>query len=447
MRQDLIDAFAQIVGAEHVVSSQEKIRETARNTPGGSAQSPELLIEPANAEEVSRVLALANAEKIPVFPRGSGSGPCNAAGGILLLLKRMNAILEIDTANLAAIVEPGVLIADLEQQVQKSGLMFPPDPGTYPTATIGGLAAQNSNSMKSLKYGSTKHYIMGLEIVLADGKILHTGGKNVKDVAGYDMTKLMTGSAGTLGVFTQVAVKLMPAPETKQCLFAAFSSLENAAKTVETILGANLVPAALELMDKTTLGSVAGSLPPEIAPDAEAALLIEIDGIQAVVDKDSQKITAILQSCGASSIAAAQTDEQINAFWAARRAILPAFAQQHADALVTDAIIPRSKTADMLHAIPSIAAKNNLAIAVFGHIGVGVLHPVILTNPADKNETAQISNALNAMSSLAITLGGKFSGGYLKNPAGPAETVAQQAIKNALDPNKILNPGVCLKEG
>lgn len=451
MRQDLIDAFSKIVGAEHVLTGNEKLLEYADAATPGSSRIPDAIIEPANTAEVSQVLALANAEKIPVYPRGYGSSVYKAAipsaGGIILLLKRMNSILEIDTANLAATIEPGVLIADLDREVRKSGLMFPPDPGTLDTATVGGLVAQNSSSMRSLKYGSTKHYIMGLEIVLADGRILNTGGKNVKDVAGYDLTKLMTGSEGSLGIFTKIIVKLMPAPETQKCLLAVFQSIEAASNTVENILGEKIVPSSLELMDNITLRAIGSELPAGMPSDAAAALLIEIDGIQTVVDSNTDKITAILQSQGAAKILTAQTDEEMNALWAARRAILPSLAKSNAAVLIADAVVPRSKIANMVTAIAAIAAKNNTTIAVFGHIGDGVLHPAVVYNPADKNESSQTANAMNALSALAITLGGKFSSSYQKDPAGPAEIFAKQAIKLSLDPNNILNPLTRIKEG
>jgi len=451
MRQDLIDAFSKIVGAEHVLTGKEKLLEYADAATPGSSRIPDAIIEPADTSEVSRVLALANAEKIPVYPRGCGSNVYKSAlpsaGGIILLLKQMNTILEIDTANLAATIEPGVLIADLDREVRKSGLMFPPDPGTLPTATIGGLVAQNASSMRSLKYGVTKHYIMGLEIVLADGRILNTGGKNVKDVAGYDLTKLMTGSEGSLGIFTKIIVKLMPAPETKKCLLATFQSLEDAGKTVENIIGDKIVPSALELIDNITLRAIGSKLPAGLSPDAAAALLIEIDGIQTVVDGNIDKITAILQSHGASKVLVAQTNDEMDALWAARRAILPSLAKLNAAVLIADAVIPRSKTSNMVTAITSIAAKNNLTIAIFGHVGDGVLHPAVIYNPADKNEMSQVANAINAMSALALTLGGKFSSSYQKDLSGPAETHAKQAIKLSLDPNNILNPITRIKEG
>ncbi|MBP1765374.1 MAG: putative FAD-linked oxidoreductase [Firmicutes bacterium] len=451
MRQDLIDAFSKIVGAEHVLTSEEKLLEYADAATPGSIRQPDAIIEPADTSEVSRVLALANVEKIPVYPRGCGSNLYHTvtplAGGIIILLKRMNTILEIDTANLAATVEPGVFVADLNNEVQKSGLIFPPDPGTLPTATIGGMVAQNTTSMRSLKYGVTKHYIMGLEIVLADGRILKTGGKNVKDVAGYDLTKLMVGSEGSLGIFTKIIVKLMPAPETKKCLLATFKNLGEAGKAVENIIGNKLVPSVLELLDATTIQALGNNALPGLPTDTAAVLLIEIDGIQTVVENDTAKIIEILQTHNAGHIAAAQTEEECNALWAARRAILPSLAKQNSMMWLTDVLIPRSKIADMASAITSIAAKNNLTIATFGHVGDGALHPTIVCNAADRNETSRVANAINAISALTLTLGGKFSSKFQKDQSGQAETYARQAIKQAFDPNNILNPIHRIKEG
>jgi len=451
MRQDLIDAFSKIVGAEHVQTGKETLLEYANAESSGSAQIPDAIIEPADTAEVSRVLALANVEKIAVYPRGYGSKLTHAAnpsaGGIILLLKRMNTILEIDTANLTATVEPGVFAAELNQEVKKNGLMFPPDPGTLPTATIGGIVAQNATSMRSLKYGVTKHYIMGLEVILADGRILNTGGKNVKDVAGYDLTKLMTGSEGSLGVFTKIIVKLMPAPETKTCLLAAFKTLDDAGKAVENIMGDKIVPAVLELMDNVTIRAIGNAAPSALPPATAAALLIELDGIQTVVANDTAKITKILQSHNVNTIVTAQTAEEQAVLWTARQAILPALAKLKPMMWLTDVIIPRSKTTDMVNTVASIAAKNNLTIATFGHVGDGILHPTILFNSADKSEISRAADAVNAIAALALTLGGKFSSKFHKDQAGQAEAYARQAIKLSLDPNNILNPVNLIKEG
>jgi len=451
MRQDLIDAFSKIVGADHVLTGKETLLEYAVAVTSGTSRMPDAIIEPADAMEVSRVLALANAEKIPVYPRGYGSNLYNAmdpvAGGIILLLKRMNAILEIDTANLAASVEPGVLVSDLNKEVQKSGLMYPPDPGTLSTATIGGLAAQNATSMRSLKYGVTKHYIMGLEVVLADGRILNTGGKNVKDVAGYDLTKLMTGSEGSLGVFTKITVKLMPAPEQKKCLLASFKTLADAGKAVEALLNDKIVPSALELIDNATIRALGNEIPAGLSTAAAAALLIEFDGIPTVVESDTAKATAILQSHNVDHIVAAQTAEEQSSLWAARRAVLPALAKSNTRMYLTDLIIPRRKATDALKAIGSIAEKNNLTIATFGHIGDGILHSAILCNAADKNEISRASSAINAIAAHALAAGGKFNSNFQKDLAGQSEIYARQAIKQAFDPNNILNPVNRVEEG
>ncbi len=451
MRQDLIDAFSKIVGVDHVLTGNEALLEYANTAKPGSSRLPEAIIEPANAKEVSQVLALANAEKIPVYPRGYGSTLYNAAdpvvGGIILLLKRMNAILEIDTANLVASVEPGVLVSDLNREVQKSGLMYPPDPGTLSTATIGGLAAQNATSMRSLKYGVTKHYIMGLEVALADGRILKTGGKNVKDVAGYDLTKLMAGSGGSLGVFTKIIVKLMPAPEEKKCLLASFKTLADAGKAVEALMGDKIVPSVLELIDSTTIRALGDEIPAGLVPDAAAALLIELDGIKPVVEKDSAKTATILQSHNAARITAAQTEEEQTSLWAARKAVLPALARLNTKMVLTDIIIPRSKATDTLNAVASIAKKNNLTIATFGHVGDGILHPTILCNAADQNEISRMNDAINAISALAYASGGKFSSKFQNDLAGQAEAYARKAIKQAFDPNNILNPVSRVEEG
>ena len=451
MRQDLIDAFSQIVGANHVLTANDTLLEYSYDKDPGFSRLPDAIIEPADTAEVSRVLALANAEKIPVYPRGYGSNLYNAItpveGGIILLLRRMNSLLEIDTANLAATVEPGIFVADLNKEVQKFGLIFPPDPGTIFTATIGGMVAQNATNIRSLKYGSTKHYIMGLEVVLADGKILKTGGKNVKDVAGYDLTKLMTGSQGTLGIITKVIVKLMPAPETQKCLLAGFKTFVDAGKAVKAILDDKIVPATLEFMDSVTIQALGSKAPSSLPPDIKAALIIEIDGITKVVENDMAKISAILQAHNVQQVTVAETEIEQDAFWNARRAAITSLAKSNDIMWMTDAIIPRSKAADMVDKITSIASKNKLTIAAFGHIGDGVLHPTILFNASDKSLISHASNAMKEISAAARELGGIFCSRFQEDRSGQPETYAKQALKFSLDPNNILNPVNRVKEG
>jgi len=460
MQQNLIDAFSQIVGAEHVLTGKEDLLHYAYDTTPGLSQIPDAVIAPATTVEVSKVLVIANTEKIPVYACGCGTNICGTTtpttGGIILLMNRLNKILEIDTANLVATAEAGVTVADLNWEVLKSGLMYPPDPGTIDTATMGGTIAQNSGSLFGLKYGASKHYIMGLEIVLADGRILKTGGKNVKDVAGYDLTKLMTGSQGTLGIITKVIVKLMPEPETRKSVMAIFNSLDKVDTVVTTIVTAKIIPAALEIMDKTTIGAIEKYASSGLPATAEAVILIEIDGIETVVESNTAKIIEILQANDADNIIVAEAPAEQAKLWATRRAALPALAKLGSATFVEEATVPRSKALDLVRAVNEISAKYKVIIGTFGHAGDGNLYPTIVCNVQDKAGMQQVANAVGEMAATALRLGGSLSGEYgrgagqikyAESQSGPAGIAAMKAIKLALDPSGILNPGKLVGEG
>jgi glycolate oxidase len=308
MESSFIDALGKIVGMENVLTGQETVA-----LPGSTA-------------EVSAVLALANGSKVPVYPRGAGSslsGGKTANGGLVLALTRLNKIIEVDTANLIAVAEPGVAVAELNKAVAEQGLMYPPAAGTAADVTVGGTVAGYAAGPRVMKYGDAKHYVMGLEVVLADGRVLQTGGKTVKDVAGYDLTKLLTGSAGTLGVITRLILKLVPAPESRKSLMAVFASHKDATQALTGITAAKIVPAALEIMDEATLQAAKTVLP----VDAKAVLLVELDGIAEAVEQEAGKVTAVLQASKASEIRVAESDSERESLGAIRQAALPASAQ------------------------------------------------------------------------------------------------------------------------
>lgn len=303
METSFISALENIVGAENVLTGREDLP--------GFAGDAEAVVLPGSAAETSAVLALANGERVPVYPRGAGtslSGGVQAKGGIVLALSRMNKLIEIDTANLVAVAEAGAAVGELAKAVAAQGLMYPPAAGAAPAASLGGSVAGNVAGRQTSKYGEAKHYVMGLEAVLADGRVLATGGKTVKDVAGYDLTKLLTGSAGTLAVITRLILKLMPAPESRKGLLAVFAAREDAMQALSGITAARIVPAALEIIDKAGEG---------------AMLLVELDGIAEVVEQETGKVAAVLRTSMASEIRALENGSERESLWAAWRAARP----------------------------------------------------------------------------------------------------------------------------
>ena len=281
-KTQLIEAMERIVGKEHVLHSPEALYEYSYDATPGHSYMPDVVVSPGTTQEVSEIMKFANEHRIPVYPRGSGTnlsaGTAPLKGGIVLLMLRFDKIIDVDLENLIAEVEVGVIVQDINDHIAQYGLIYPPDPGTVKTASLGGTIAENSGGLRGLKYGITKNYVQGLEVVLANGDIIHTGGKNVKDVSGYDMTKLFTGSEGTLGIVTKALLKLLPAPEATKSMIAVFDSIDDAGKAVSGIIAAKIIPATLEILDNATIRTVEDFTHVGLPVDADAILLIEVDG-------------------------------------------------------------------------------------------------------------------------------------------------------------------------
>jgi len=376
-------------------------------------------------------------------------------GGIVMVMTRLNKIIELDPANLIAVCEPGVIVGDLNTEAAKFGLIYPPDPGTVKTATLGGTVSENAGGLRGLKYGVTKHYVMGMEVVLANGEVMNCGGKNVKDVSGYDMTKLFTGAEGTLGVITKVIVKLVPAPEAKKSMMAIFKNLDDAGNTVAGIIAANIIPATLEIMDNATIRTVEDYAKVGLPLDMEAVLLIEVDGNPTVVEQEAEKVLKVLKENNAATVQVAKTAAEVDKLWAARRAALPALNKLRTTTYCEDATVPRSMVPKFLRAVQDIAKRNNVQIGTFGHAGDGNMHPTIVCDIRDKEEMARVYTAMDEMFKAAVDLGGTLSGEHgiglgklewMEYQHGPVGMNAMKAIKRALDPNLILNPGKLVGE-
>lgn len=455
LAREVIEDLIKVLGKENVLTEQEDLLTYAYDaTAAMKHHKPGVVVSPLNTEQVAEVVKIANRYKVPVYPRGSGT---NLSGGtipsedsIVLSMLNLNKILEVDQDNLTATVQPGVIIQDLNNAVQQFGLIYPPDPGTVTTATMGGSVSECSGGLRGLKYGVTKHYIMGLQVVLANGEVIRWGGKTVKNVTGYDLVALFTGAEGTLGIITEILVKLIPAPETRKSIMAVFDDVDKAGKAIASIIRNKIIPATLEIMDNVTIQTVEHFVHAGLPLNAEAVLLIEVDGYKEVVEREAVLVEQILKDEQAADVKIAKDDKERDLLWLARRSALPALAQKRPTTVLEDATVPRSKIPDMIKAIRKIADKHKLNIATFGHAGDGNLHPTILTDERDLDEMKRVHLAVDEIFQTAISLGGTLSGEhgigiakmkYLDWEFGQAGVALLRSMKEALDPNYVLNPG------
>jgi glycolate oxidase len=452
---NFISKCKNIFGAENVLTEKaDLIAYSYDATPGIHREIPGVVVFPENTKQVQELIFLSRQTKTSIYPRGAGTclsgGPVPLSKGVVISFQKMNKIIEIDPDNLTATVQPGVIIADLNNAVSKYGLLYPPDPGSMATATVGGSVAENSGGLRGLKYGVTKHYIMGMEVVLPTGEIFRYGGKTVKNVTAYDFTSLFVGSEGTLGIITEIICKLIPAPKYRKSMIAFFDKLEDAGKTVTDIVRAHVIPATLEIMDKVTIQTVENYAKVGLPTNVEALLLIEVDGMgKDSVEWEAEKCIEIIENNNG-KFKIAETDQERDSLWAARRSALPALAQVKPATILEDATVPRTKLVDMLVSIQKIAKKYNLLIGTFGHAGDGNLHPTILIDPLDKDEMERVHKAVDEIFEVALSFGGTLSGEhgigiaklkYLKDEIGRSGVETMRRIKQALDPDNILNPG------
>lgn len=420
---------------------------------------PDIVLMPADVEEVSAILRLANRERIPVVPRGSGTslsgGATPVRGGIVLRTVRLNRILEIDTANLTATVEPGVVTGDFQRAVESVGLFYPPDPSSLSVSTMGGNVGHGAGGPRGVKYGTTKDYVIGLEVVLADGRILQTGGKTVKNSSGYDLTHLLVGSEGTLGVITKINVRLLPLPEAKQTALAVFDSLDTAAEAVAQIIAAKIVPTTLELVDNFTLRRVQEYKDVGLPNDAQGVLLMEVDGFNEEVAHQITVVADIAERCGAREVKVARTREENDHLWSARRSAYAALAKTRPTALVEDATVPRNRIPDIIRKMYDLAHKYDVEVTVVGHAGDGNTHPVVLTDWRDREEMERADKFSDELFRAAVAMGGTLSGEhgigvskakYMAWQHGREGLAAMRLVKQAFDPNGILNPGKVIPE-
>lgn len=450
----VLQQLSSIVGAENFSASPEdKIVYSYDGTPL-LEHLPDAILRPKTKEQISLIVQLANKEKFSIIPRGNGTG---LSGGsvptdncIVLDMSQWKKILEIDQENLTAWVEPGVITSELHQEVEKIGLFYPPDPGSMNICTIGGNVAENSGGLRGLKYGVTKNYVMGLEVVLPTGEIILCGGKTVKDVAGYNLKDLFIGSEGTLGIFTKILLKLIPKPEASKTMLAYFNSKTDAGRTVSAIIASKIIPATVEFLDNTTIRCVEEFAKIGLPTNIESLLLLEVDGHPAVVEEEAKKVVDCCKNNNAVEVIIANTADEAMKLKTARRSAFSALARSKPTTILEDITVPRSEIATMLEKIEMISKKYNILIGTFGHAGDGNLHPTCLTDERDRDEIARAEKAYAEIFEEAVKLGGTITGEhgtglakkkFLHLYTGTTAINSMRAIKKAFDPNNVLNPG------
>jgi len=449
----IVDALEKIVEKAHVSTDKSDLICYSYDA---SQQMflADVIVFPKNAGEIAQILRMANKENVPVFPRGAGSGLTGGSlptkGGIVLSIERMDRILEIDEENLVATVEPGVITEIFQKEVEKLGLFYPPDPASLKFSSLGGNVAENAGGPRCVKYGTTKDYIMGLEVVTPLGDIITTGCRTMKGVVGYDLTKLLCGSEGTLGIITQIIIKLLPLPQAKKTMLVFFSSIEGAAKGVSKIIAGKIIPTTLEFMDGRTLECIRRATDLKVPDEAHAVLIIEVDGDPEGLDKQIHRICTLIEPFGSVAVHIAETAEDSEALWQIRRAVSPSLGKASPDRFTEDICVPRSKVPDMIRILESISEKDTIDIACFGHAGDGNIHVNILFDKKVSGEREKAIKVIEKVFKGALKLGGTMSGehgvGIAKAPYLYLE-VSQNAVsymktlKHALDPNNILNPG------
>ena len=460
MDSGMIEKLAKIIGKDGVLRTPEDL--AVYSYDGTFAEgTPQAVVLPESTGQTSEIVKLAAEARIPLIARGMGSGL--AAGSvpvssdsIVVCFTRMNRILEIDTVNTAARVEAGVITAVLQAEVEKNGLFYPPDPSSIRHSTIGGNIACNAGGPRCLKYGVTGNYILGLTVVLADGRILKTGGKPIKDVTGYNLTSLFASSEGTLGLITEALLRLVARPRFVKTALAEFDSLANASLTVNAILAEGIVPATLELVDQTAIVCIEEAMHLGLATDVEAVLIIETDGSdESTVIREIEAVGRICRKTGARTVKLAKTEEERDGLWKARRSVGASLARKAPNKLGEDITVPRSAIPEVVERLREISAKHGLPIAIFGHAGDGNLHPNILFDKRNPEQWAKVEQMMGEIFEAALSVGGTLSGehgvGVLKRPyferaLGPVSVEVQRRIKQSLDPLDILNPGKIFEE-
>ncbi|MGA7726258.1 MAG: FAD-linked oxidase C-terminal domain-containing protein [Opitutaceae bacterium] len=450
----MIEDLIQLLGPANVLVEREDLIPYSFDATAALRKLPAVVVFPRTTAEVSAILGLAQRHRVPVVPRGSGTGLSGGSvpveGSVVLCLVRMNRLLEVDPRNFTLRAEAGVLTQAIYDAADGAGLFYPPDPGSMKVSTIGGNVAENSGGLRGLKYGVTRDYVMGLEVVLASGEVCHLGNKCVKDVAGYSLKDLFIGSEGTLGIVTEVLLKLVPRPAARQTILATYSRMDAAAGTVSAIIAAGIVPCTLEFLDSKTIRCVEEFAHVGLPLDAEALLLAEVDGHPAAVADEAARIRGICSENGATSVRLAADAAEAGRLATARRSAFSALARMRPTTILEDATVPRSELANMIRFIQETGARHGLEIATFGHFGDGNLHPTFLTDERNRDEMRRVEAAMKEIFGHALSLGGTITGEhgvglakkpFLRDQIGDGSLALLKQVKRTLDPENLLNPG------
>jgi glycolate oxidase len=416
---------------------------------------PQAVVLPAATACVSRVAALCHETRTPLVPRGAGTGYSGGAvpvrGGVVLSLERLNRILAIDERSLFAVVQPHVVTAALQDAARARGLFYPPDPASLERSVLGGNVAENAGGPRAFKYGTTGRFVLGLEAVLATGEIIRTGSRTVKNVVGYDLTRLLVGSEGTLAIITEIVVRLLPKPRAAETLRANFADVAAACAGVAAIVAAGVTPAALELVDQASLDAVKAYVGEPLAPPGTGAvLLIETDGGPAAAAEDGAAVALACEAAGATDVTRAGGEAQRADLWRLRRELSPALRTIAALKLNHDVVVPTGEIPKLFDLVEHLRRQYGLRIACFGHAGDGNIHVNLMVDPDNAPEVARAHDAERLLFEGVVALGGAISGehgiGYTKAPflqveLSPATIALMKALKQAFDPRGILNPG------
>jgi glycolate oxidase len=453
---DLLADLSAIVGAENVLTDSESRYLYSKDYTENLSFEPEIVVKPSNVKEVSEIVRLANVVSVPVVPRGGGTGLSGGAlpvyGGICISMEKFKKIIEIDQMNLQAVVEPGVITQVFQEECEKVGLYYPPDPASRGSSFLGGNLAECSGGPRAVKYGVTKDYVLGIEFVSPTGEIVNAGGRVLKNVSGYNLTQLIIGSEGTLGIITKIIFRLIPLPKHRKVLLAAYRDIEDCAKTVSKIFNTGITPSALELMENSAMRAAENHLGKKFPNNyAEAQLLIEVDGnYEEILENEIHSIGELVMQNGAYDVILAEDDSKMNELWSLRRCIGEAV-KSISEYKEEDTVVPRARIPELIKGVKEISSRYGITTICYGHAGDGNVHVNVLKDKMD--DTAwkdNLDQAIREIFELTVSLGGTISGehgigysqkNYLPIALGEAELKLMKKIKHAMDPGNIMNPG------
>ena len=452
-KPEVLDKLREIVGTDNVIVDPEKVEPY-----GGDAVKekfpPEAVVFPESTDEMVAILKLANQYRFPVTARGGGVGYTGGAvpidGGIVIGTDRMKKIFELNADDLYMVCQPGLTTFEVQQAAAEVGLLYAPDPASYKDSFIGGNIAENAGGMRTPKYGVTKHHVLGLEVVTATGEVIRTGGKTVKNVVGFDLTGLMCGSEGMLGIITEATLKLLPMPEATATVRANFRSMEDACRVLTKFTPHGLLPMAMEVIDKYCIEAVEDNYAFGLSRDANAILLVAVDGSAQEVERNAQLVEKVIADNGGFDVIRARSKDEEDKLWDVRRAISPSLMKYGTLKINEDVVVPRSRVPELVAKIEEIGKRHNVFVANFGHAGDGNIHVNFVVDRDDPDEVARARQCVSETFKLSVELGGTISGehgiGYVKAPymdyaVDPATLEVMKAIKKIFDPNGILNPG------